>query len=64
MGLWDLLQAHGEQMMHPFLCLPCVRLGRPLIFGPLSDSHLFLSPPHTTPHPQKQCALSQHVLPP
>lgn len=26
-GLWDPLQAHGEQMMHPFLCLPCVRVG-------------------------------------
>lgn len=25
-GLWDPLQAHGEQMMHPFLCLPCVRV--------------------------------------
>lgn len=47
-GLWDPLQAHGEQMMHPFLCLPCVRVGMPLVSGPLGDSHLFLSPPHST----------------
>lgn len=47
-GLWDPLQAHGEQMMHPFLCLPCVRVGMPVVSGPLGDSHFFLSPPHST----------------